>query len=106
MVAVTDPIFFFTAQTANANSTVVNARFPLKDAQFSVYGTFNGATVTLEYSPDGQNTWITVKDLGGADVAATSARGYPVRAPVGEPLRAVLSGAGGSTSLTAKLEVI
>lgn len=106
MASVTDPIIFFAARTTNADSTAYPASFPKGEGEFQVYGTFDGATITLKFSPDGGTTYVTVKDLGGTDVAITSAKSVPVRSPLGQLLRASLTGAGAATSLTAKYVVL
>lgn len=105
-MAITDPIIFFAAQTTDGNSTAYKATFPNRRGQLSVYGTFNGATVTLTYSPDGGTTYVTLKDVLGNDVAATAARPFIIEVPVGVLLRATQSSSGGSTSLNAKLLVL
>lgn len=63
---------------------------------FDVEGTFDGATVTLQYSPDGG---ATARDLH-ADVALTA----PGSVNFGRPrqkLRAVVAGAGASADISA-----
>lgn len=106
MAAVTDPIIFFAARTTDGTSTAYPFLFPNKRGQLSVYGTWDGATMTLYSSPDSGTTYVVVKDAVGNDLAFTSDRSIIIEAPVGEKLRCVLSNDGASTSLTAKLEVM
>ncbi len=106
MAAVTDDIVFFTAQTTDANSTAYRMVFPNKRGQLNVYGTFNGCTVTLQYSPDGGTTYIAAKDVFGANIAFTANGSIPIEAPLGELLRCNLADDGASTSITAVLKVI
>lgn len=64
---------------------------------FIVWGTWNGATAKLQFSPDQGTTWI---DVDGASLTVDG--GGPFNLP---PLkhRVAISGAGGSTSLSAAL---
>lgn len=64
-----------------------------KGALFVVFGTFGGAAVNLDFSPDGGTTWLTL-----ASVSIASA--VPVAVPQSQ-IRAVVSGATGTTSLHA-----
>lgn len=65
------------------------------DAQWTVWGTWNGATAQLQYSPDSGTTWI---DLDGATMTANG--GFTgINIGVGK-VRTTVSGAGGSTSLS------
>lgn len=69
-----------------------------------VYGTWNGATVKLQASPDGGTTWIDVPtDAANSSPLSLTANGICnfVLGPC--KLRAAISGAGGSTSLTARV---
>ncbi len=89
----------FTNQTSNGSS----AEFlwhgeERREANFSATGTFDGATLTLEYSPDGGTTFKPVSD----EVTLTD------EALVGLRLsryliRATLSSAGGSTDITCEV---
>lgn len=65
-------------------------------AAFIVWGTWNGATVKLQMSPDG-TTWIDVDST-----TLTANGGLPVETPTVQ-YRLFMSGAGGSTSLSASL---
>ncbi len=106
MTVVTDTIVFFSARTTDATSTAYQFRFPNKRGQFCVYGTFDGATMTLYFSPDGGTTYIIAKDAYGNDIAFTANGAIMIDAPVGELLRCILSNDGASTSLTAELKVM
>lgn len=109
MAAVTDPIVFFAARTTDGNSTAYPFNFPNKRAQFCVYGTFDTATLTLQFSPDGGTTYINAKDALGNDITFTSVTGNGaiiVQAPTGELMRCVLANDGATTSLTAEMKVM
>lgn len=68
-------------------------------AMLSVWGTFNGATVTISFSPDG-TTYID-----SPSAVFTAADSPIVDYPAGT-LKATISSAGGSTSLNAKIQRI
>jgi hypothetical protein len=59
---------------------------------FAAAGTFDGATVTLQLSLDGQE-WFDVASLGSKDIKLVDMPPAIIRASI--------SGAGGSTSVTA-----
>jgi len=69
---------------------------------FTAWGTWNGATVTLNYSPDGGTTWIAC----GTFTTLTANGGGLFNLPAGVQLQAAISGAGGSTSLSAVAQVL
>lgn len=78
------------AVTANSNGTA--AEWGGGQGLLSAWGTWDGATVTLQHSPDGGTTWINVP--GGAFTANDSAlMSFPAR----KKLRAVVSGVGTSS---------
>lgn len=64
-----------------------------------VWGTWNGASVKLQYSPDGEVTWI---DVDGAVLTADG--GLPMTLLPSDPLRCVISSAGASTSLSSEMK--
>lgn len=66
--------------------------------KWSVYGTWDGATAQLQSSPDGGATWI---DIDGA-IATVNGGAYGFQLG-DEHVRVSVSGAGGSTSLSAVL---
>ena len=59
-----------------------------------VWGTFDGATVTLEVSPGGDAPWFD----SGVEITAAQAINVEFKA---RKLRAVVSGGGGSVSISA-----
>jgi hypothetical protein len=83
----------FTAQTSNANSV----KFPSEGFVVSLIakGTWGGATLTVQVSPDDGTTWVT------SDVALTSDGIQNFTAGKGVFYRVALSGATGTTSLSA-----
>ena len=80
--------------SANGNGTAVNT--PGGTLTFSAFGTWDGATVTLQYSPDAGTTWMAV----GSDTTMTADGVANVRLPPGTPMRCVVSGVG-TTSVSA-----
>ena len=106
MTVVTDTIVFFSARTTDATSTAYPFMFPNKRGQFCAYGTWNGATMTLYYSPDGGTTYIIAKDSLGNNIALTADGSVIIDAPVGELMRCILSNDGASTSLSAEIKVL
>lgn len=106
MAAATDPITYFSAQTTNANSTAYPMSFPNRRGVFTAYGTPNGSTVTLRWSPDNGTTYLIAKDINGNNLAFT-ANGYGiVELPLGVLTRCDVASAGASTSMSANLSVI
>ena len=85
------------SQTANGSGPTVS----IGDGGFRllrIYGTFDGATATLEYDFNGSGTWVA-DSAGAYTVADTS----PLTVKTGLQIRITVSGAGGSTSLNAEL---
>ena len=85
------------SQTANGSGPTVS----IGDGGFRllrIYGTFGGATATLEYDFNGSGTWVA-DSAGAYTVADTS----PLTVKTGLQIRITVSSAGGSTSLNAEL---
>ena len=81
----------FENQTTNATSN--SADFIIATGAVAVSGTFDGATVTMEASLDGGTTFI-------AATTATEAAIKAYKCTKQTKMRAVITGAGASTSLT------
>jgi hypothetical protein len=64
----------------------------------SVYGTFDGATITLQYRRDSDSSFITLQDEG-ITKSITAEINENVFLPGGD-LKAVVAGAGSSTNIT------
>ncbi len=86
------------------DTTGTQDTFAFKTQQSYQYGTavaygtdFDGCTVTLEFSPDGGTTWITV----GTDTTFTSEGGGNFYLPGSVSLRFSVSSAGASTDVNA-----
>lgn len=84
--------YLFSARTTDGNSSSV--AHPGGPVLLIVRGTFGGATVKIQVSDDGTN-WV---DLQYA--AFTAAIATLMELPIGTLIRANISGAGGSTSIT------
>lgn len=85
------------ARTTNGSGTPV----VISDGGFRllrVYGTFDGATATLEYDFNGSGTWVA-DSAGAFTVADTS----PLTVKTGLSIRMTLSGVGASTSISAEM---
>jgi hypothetical protein len=61
------------------------------------WGTWDGATVSLELSPDGGTTWIAITGASFTDDGAAN-----IDTQAGLTYRGAVSGAGASTSVTLK----
>lgn len=92
----------FSLENATANGPGTEMDVPGGDLVVVIWGNFDGATVTLEASPD-NSTWITLTRTDG------SAASYTVntvdlvdRIATGMQVRANLASAGGSTDLNAR----
>jgi hypothetical protein len=87
-----------TNQTANGNGPAVSGNLgtnALRHAPVTLYalGVFGGATIKVQASPDGQN-WVEVPSLS---ITAPTVINLDVSASM---LRAVVSGASGTTSVS------
>ena len=88
----------------SASSNATGSANPLKtpDKRTSeirtvyAYGTWDGATATVELSPDGGTTWVD----SGISLTADGMTNLEAR---GDQIRAVLAGGGGSESVTVVL---
>lgn len=65
------------------------------DKTVQVFGTFGGATLTIQGSNDGGTTWATLHDAQGTDLAFTAA-GMELIAENPLLIRPLLSGGAGS----------
>lgn len=92
--------YLFQNQTADGNTDPILADFSDEECELIVWGTFDGATVKLQMTPDEGTTWIDVRDLGGVVISLTTNRVVPLSVSYNEKLRANISGAGASTDLT------
>jgi hypothetical protein len=81
----------FTAQTANGSTQAVPVNG--RHVSFVAAGTFGGATLTVEVSPDSGTTWVST------GTTLTAAGAVEVTYGEGLLLRVTLSGATGTTSL-------
>lgn len=80
-------------------SNTTSAEFPLDGiTPLTILGTFGGATVTLQVSTDGGTTWLDYQ-------AWTSALCVNVNIPTAMLGRLVLTGATGTTSISATVEL-
>ena len=66
---------------------------------WSAWGTWDGATAQLQFSPDAGTTWIDITDV---DLTANGGV-FNIPLPAGQ-VRVVITGAGGSTSLSSVLQ--
>lgn len=88
-------------QTANGRGTEVKTDGGNKT--FAVWGTFDGATVTLQGSPDDGGTWITLT-IGGAPAAFTAdAIRLVDRLGQGMRVSCIVSSVGASTDINAEI---
>lgn len=85
---------------ASGNGTAAVMR-QLRPMELVAYGTWGSGTLTLQFSPDGGTTWITVSGV------SLTANGYVgnIIASQGDQVRAVLTGAT-SPSLTVILREV
>jgi len=82
----------------NASSTPSTNIFWGGQGTLYVWGTWDGATVTLQASPDNGTTWIDLEDATFTQNTVTNITLHTMN-----QIRASISGAGGSTSLNAKI---
>jgi len=82
----------FDAETSDGNSDSVELYGA--DGVIALSGTWDGATIHVEMTPDGGTTWI---DLAGASYTTDGCRVFTL--PARCQVRLVLSGAGAATVL-------
>jgi hypothetical protein len=90
-------------ESFNITGPAKQVRFANEKAEIQFWGLFAGATVTVEFSPDGGTTWVTIKDVVGQDLAITEPRALPINVVYGQELRATLTDSGEGTEITVKL---
>lgn len=91
-------LLLFNGETSDGNGDEQTAHYP---GVWLIYasGTFDGATVKLQYKPPGHASFL---DVPGA--LFTAAGVLEVRVSAAEQLRGNISGAGGSTSITLSVD--
>lgn len=92
----------FSAKTTDGNGTAVPCNFSTSKCEIQAWGTWNGASMTFEFTPDGTN-YVKVKDALGNTVTVTADRAFPIDVVYNETIRAVLASSGGSTNVSAKI---
>lgn len=92
----------FSARTTDGNGTAVACNFSTQQCQIWAWGTWNGASLKFQFSPDG-TAWVDIKDSLGNTVTVTADRGFTINVAYNEQIRGVLSSSGGSTSISAKI---
>ena len=103
--------YFFQNQTSNANSTVYQvAPGNNNNIVVKAWGTWGGANVILENMAPGTSAspvWIQLNDLNGNPFSFTTNAEQSICDLIyGENVRAVLSGATGTTSISVSVEFI
>lgn len=108
MASPTDTIVLFNAQTTDGNSTAKNFTYSNHKACVKIFGTFGGATVALQVAvpPNiATSTWVPLKDRNGTLVSATAAALFFIEDVVyDDQIRAVLSSASGTTTLSCTVQ--
>lgn len=82
-----------TTNGSGSTATIEDGGFKL----MRIYGTFDGATATLEVDFNGSGTWVA--DTGGVFTVADN---YYINTKTGMQIRLTVSSAGGSTDLNAE----
>ncbi len=103
-------LYLFQARTTDGNGTATQVPFPNR-GKVKAYGTWNGASVKLQSLASNGTTWIDASkfqpDGTFTDIAFTSDNQLVLEGILqNETYRAVMSSAGGSTSITIELESI
>lgn len=92
-------------QTANDTSGTLVQTYPLPESPVVfIDGVFDGCTVTVELSPDGE-TWFTDTDLTFTNATTNNVQYMVVMDPTNKvKVRARLTSAGGSTNIDLWIE--
>jgi hypothetical protein len=97
----------FQNQTVNATSAVFVVNYPNERGVIKASGIFGGATIMIQNIAPSTSpaVWINVPDLTGNTVGFTT-NGQAIMGGIvqGESVRAVLTGATGTTNITVTLE--
>ncbi len=106
-IPATGLVYFFTAQTTDANSSSYIINYSSKTATVSAFGTWNGASVKIQSLAPDNTTWLDIPDLANNTTSFTAnGQKTVINFPQGKQMRAVQSSSGGSTSLTVTLEKV
>lgn len=100
--------FLFTNRTTSGNSDPVSVNYPNKKAVVKVWGTFDSSFVKLQtLAPQSSpEVWIDVPDYSGNEMTFSENSQRTLESLVqNEQVRAVLSNAGGSTTINVSLEI-
>lgn len=89
----------FENQTSNGNSSSYTFAIQTGLAQAIMYGTWDGATAKLQFQANDGSTWIDYDS-----VSCTADCSVAFRESISVPIRAVISSAGASTSLTVDID--
>ena len=95
-------VSLFLAQTTAGNSSTVTW-YCSGEWEFSAWGTWDGATIKLQHSPDGGTRWIDSADTNASAVSFTNDGAAEIRIPYGQLIRANLASAGAATNLNVAL---
>ena len=96
-----DRIELFDAQTTAANGATVINNLSRAEQRLSVFGDFDGASFTLQTLAVDGTTWIDENDLSRTLVTITDDENITISLPYGISVRGVLTGGGGSLSVSA-----
>jgi hypothetical protein len=108
MSSSSDIIVLLNAQTTSANGTTKVVPYSAPRIVFKIWGTWNGATVALQVAAPtsvATGVWIPLKDKFGVIISYTAdGMGYIEGLVYDEQVRAVVTNAGGSTSVSATFQ--
>ena len=85
---------------SGASSTGSSSTVPSGVYTWTVYGTWDGATATLQVTPNNGSTWISADEA----IGVFTENAMMLCLLPNWPLRVAISGAGGSTSISSKLK--
>lgn len=110
MANTNDPIFVFQAQTTNATTSPLYLNYANKVVVQS-WGTWDGATLVLEEGiitgTNDSPTWVVITDKLNIPFEFTENATLTLTDFIyNQPIRGVITNAGGSTSLNCTLQVI
>ncbi len=102
--------FLFTNRTTDGNSDPVSVNYPTKKISVKVWGTFGGASVKFQTAAPQTSpiVWIDVPYANNTNTVIFNTSNSQATLEFlvqNEQVRAVLSSAGGTTSLNASLEI-
>lgn len=97
-------VCLFQSRTTNGNGDTKYVNFPSGAYTLKGSGTWNGASVHMEWYEPLENEWIDLQNDAGSTVTLSASGARKFESPYNQAVRGVMSNAGGSTDVTLCIE--